>query len=126
MADFSLADDASLTSAVVSTLATRWIQFANVLCRACLSASCAVQFTKFAEFRRMLEVVGVSLWARQLKTPYPVSIKWPKKYCADLSWRGNVASQVPVHLYMLRVRLDRPSAKSFFGNKDLRAGRRGR
>jgi len=36
------------------------------------------------EFRWMLEELRVSLWAQQLKTPYPVSFKRLEKYWADL------------------------------------------
>ena len=34
--------------------------------------------------RWMLEELRVSLWAQQLKTPYPVSFKRLEKYWADL------------------------------------------
>jgi len=36
------------------------------------------------EFRWMLEELRVSLWAQQLKTPYPVSFKRLEKYWAEL------------------------------------------
>ncbi|MGH8678799.1 MAG: ATP-dependent RNA helicase HrpA [Burkholderiales bacterium] len=36
------------------------------------------------EFRWMLEELRVSLWAQQLKTPYPVSFRRLEKYWADL------------------------------------------
>jgi ATP-dependent helicase HrpA len=39
---------------------------------------------KLDEFRWMLEELRVSLWAQQLKTPYPVSFKRLEKYWADL------------------------------------------
>jgi ATP-dependent helicase HrpA len=39
---------------------------------------------KLDEFRWMLEELRVSLWAQQLKTPYPVSFKRMEKYWAEL------------------------------------------
>ncbi len=39
---------------------------------------------KVEEFRWMLEELRVSLWAQQLKTPYPVSFKRLERYWADL------------------------------------------
>jgi len=39
---------------------------------------------KVEEFRWMLEEVRVSLWAQQLKTPYPVSFKRLEKYWSEL------------------------------------------
>jgi ATP-dependent helicase HrpA len=36
------------------------------------------------EFRWMLEELRVSLWAQQLKTPYPVSFKRLEKYWGEL------------------------------------------
>jgi ATP-dependent helicase HrpA len=43
-----------------------------------------VRDPKLAEFRWMLEELRVSLWAQQLKTPYPVSFKRLEKVWADL------------------------------------------
>ncbi len=43
-----------------------------------------VRDTRVDEFRWMLEEVRVSLWAQQLKTPYPVSFKRLEKYWAEL------------------------------------------
>jgi ATP-dependent helicase HrpA len=37
---------------------------------------------KLEEFRWMLEEVRVSLWAQQLKTPYPISFKRLERYWA--------------------------------------------
>ena len=39
---------------------------------------------RLEEFRWMLEELRVSLWAQQLKTPYPVSFKRLEKYWAEL------------------------------------------
>lgn len=39
---------------------------------------------KVEEFRWMLEEVRVSLWAQQLKTPYPISFKRLEKYWSEL------------------------------------------
>jgi ATP-dependent helicase HrpA len=39
---------------------------------------------KLEEFRWMLEEVRVSLWAQQLKTPYPISFKRLEKYWREL------------------------------------------
>jgi len=39
---------------------------------------------KLEEFRWMLEELRVSLWAQQLKTPYPISFKRLEKYWAEL------------------------------------------
>jgi ATP-dependent helicase HrpA len=39
---------------------------------------------KLEEFRWMLEELRVSLWAQQLKTPYPVSFKRLDKYWSEL------------------------------------------
>jgi ATP-dependent helicase HrpA len=43
-----------------------------------------VRDPKVAEFRWMLEELRVSLWAQQLKTPYPVSFKRLEKVWAEL------------------------------------------
>jgi ATP-dependent helicase HrpA len=43
-----------------------------------------VRDPKVEEFRWMLEELRVSLWAQQLKTPHPVSIKRLEKYWAEL------------------------------------------
>jgi ATP-dependent helicase HrpA len=43
-----------------------------------------VRDPKVDEFRWMLEELRVSLWAQQLKTPYPVSFKRLDKYWAEL------------------------------------------
>jgi ATP-dependent helicase HrpA len=43
-----------------------------------------VREPKVEEFRWMLEELRVSLWAQQLKTPYPVSFKRLDKFWADL------------------------------------------
>jgi ATP-dependent helicase HrpA len=42
-----------------------------------------VRDDKVQEFRWMLEELRVSLWAQQLKTPYPVSFKRLEKYWAE-------------------------------------------
>ena len=39
---------------------------------------------KLEEFRWMLEELRVSLWAQQLKTPYPISFKRLEKAWAEL------------------------------------------
>jgi ATP-dependent helicase HrpA len=44
----------------------------------------AVFDPKLEEFRWMLEELRVSLWAQQLKTPYPISFKRLEKYWRDL------------------------------------------
>jgi ATP-dependent helicase HrpA len=43
-----------------------------------------VREEKVEEMRWMLEELRVSLWAQQLKTPYPISFKRLEKYWADL------------------------------------------
>jgi ATP-dependent helicase HrpA len=43
-----------------------------------------VRDPKVEEFRWMLEELRVSLWAQQLRTPYPVSFKRLEKYWAEL------------------------------------------
>jgi ATP-dependent helicase HrpA len=43
-----------------------------------------VHHPRLDEFRWMLEELRVSLWAQQLKTPYPVSFKRLEKYWAEL------------------------------------------
>jgi ATP-dependent helicase HrpA len=43
-----------------------------------------VRDEKVDEMRWMLEELRVSLWAQQLKTPYPISFKRLEKYWAEL------------------------------------------
>jgi len=43
-----------------------------------------VRDPKLEEMRWMLEELRVSLWAQQLKTPYPVSFKRVEKYWSEL------------------------------------------
>ena len=43
-----------------------------------------VRSPNLEELRWMLEELRVSLWAQQLKTPYPVSFKRVEKYWSEL------------------------------------------